>query len=231
MHKSLLSSLAKVTKKEVLMIADHIDGANIQIFETQHPYSGYYGTTVPDLPERSSFFLVTRLQHEDDYIIRAIQKVKKSGDLGFDGVPGYLTFHNKLFAVIRIRCISESKIPDIVRGFEKEGIDFMAPFKQAPVEAVIHITKYINTEELEDGIYLDTDNSSFAYLRIDKHLEWEDFEKVTRHVMNNVGSISFDAGLSIMYDCSGIIEMVRIYDDKRSLDKLRVIRKRYLDSI
>jgi hypothetical protein len=231
MDKNLLSSLAKVTKKEVLIVADHIDGANIQIFETQHPYSGYYGTTVPDLPEKSSFFLVTKLQHEDDYIIRAIQKVKKSGDLGFDGVPGYLTFHNKLFAVIRIRCISESKIPDIVRGFEKEGIDFMTPFKQAPVEAVIHITKYINTEELEEGIYIDTDNSSFAYLRIDKHLEWDSFEKVTRHVMNNVGSITFDAGLSMMYDCSGIIETVRIYDDKRSVDKLRVIRKRYLDSI
>lgn len=231
MDKNLFSSLARVTKKEVLIVADHIDGANVQIFETQHPYSGYYGTTVPDFLEKSSYFLATKVQHEDDRIIRAIQKVKKSSDLGFDGVPGYITFHNKLYSVIRIRCIFESKIPDIVRGFEKEGIEFMSPFKQAPVEAVIHITKYINTEEAEDGIFLDTDNSSFAYLRIDKHLDWDRFEKVTKHVMNNVGGISFDAGLSMMYDCSGIIETVRIYDDKRSVEKLRVIRNRYLDSI
>ncbi len=231
MDKNLLSSLGKITKKEVLITADHIEGANIQIFETQHPYSGYYGTTVPELPVTSSFFLVTKFQHEDDRIIRAIQEVKKSADLKFDAVPGYLTFHNKLFAVIRIRCLAESKIPDIVKAFVKEGIEFNAPQKQAPVKAIIHITKYINSEEVEDGIYLDTDNSSFAYLRIDKHLEWDSFEKVTRHVMNNVGGISFDAGLSMMYDCNGVIDAVRIYDDKRSVEKLRVIRNRYLDSI
>lgn len=231
MDKTILSSIGKVTKKEVLISADHIEGANIQIYETQHPYSGYYGTTVPDLPEKSSYFLVTKVQYEDDRIIRAIQGVKKFTDLKFDGVPGYLTFHNKLFAVIRIRCIAESKIPEIVKAFVNEGIEFIPPQKQAPVEAVIQLTKYINTEEAEDGIFLDMDNSSFAYLKIDKHLDWDRFEKVTKHVMNNVGGISFDAGLSMMYDCSGIIETVRVYDDKRSVEKLRVIRNRYLDSI
>jgi len=107
----------------------------------------------------------------------------------------------------------------------------MSPQKQAPVEAVIHITKYINTEEVEAGIFLDLDNSSFAYLRIDKHLEWDKFESITSHVMNNVGGISFDAGQSMIYDAHGIIDTVRVYDDKRSVDKLMVIRKRYLDSI
>ncbi len=47
----------------------------------------------------------------------------------------------------------------------------------------------------------------------------------------NVDGISFDAGLSMLYDCSGIIDLIRVYDDKRSVEKLRVIRKRYLDSI
>jgi hypothetical protein len=231
MDTKTLSSIGKVTKKEVLITADHIDGSTIQIFETQHPYSGYYGTTVPDLPDTSSYFLVTKLQHEDDRIIRAIQGVKKSTDLKFDGVPGHISFHNKLFAVIRIRCISESKIPDIVKSFINEGIEFMARQKQAPVEALIHITKYVNTEEVEEGIFLDLDNSSFAYLRIDKFMDWDKFESVTNHVYNNVGGISFDAGQSMFYDCRGIIDTVRVYDDKRSLEKLRVIRKRYLDSV
>jgi len=127
--------------------------------------------------------------------------------------------------------MEESKIAPLIKSFENEGIEFLAPHKQAPVEAVINITKYINTEELEDGIFIDTDNSSFAYLRIDKYLDWNRFKSVTGHVMNNVGGISFDAGLATLYDCQGVIDTVRIYDDKRSLEKLRVIRKRYLDSI
>lgn len=231
MKKRLLPSIGTVTKKETLTVADHITGTGVWIMETPHPYSGYYGTTVPDNADALSYFLVTRHQHNDDRIIRAIQGVKKNNDYQFDGVPGHISFNNKMYGIIRLRCVAEKDIPGLIKAFHTEGIDFMPLQKQAPVEALIYIKKYFNTEEVDEGIFFDLHNPSFAYLQIDHHFEWPTFEKVTKHIKNNVPGESFDAALSTLYDERGVIDAVRIYDEKRSVDKLRDIRRRYLDSI
>lgn len=231
MSKNLLSSIGTVTKLEEISSADYIDGANIMIFETQHPYYGYYGTTVPENPDTISLFLVTRLQHDDDKIIRSIQTVKKNFPHRFDAVPGHISFNNKLYGIIRVRCIAEKNIPELVRLLSDTGIEFIAPRKQATVEALIHITKYFDIEEVEDGIFLDLNNETFGYLQVDTKLDWDKFVSITKHVRNNVEGITFDSAQATLYNKGGLIDFVRVYTENRSVEDLRVIRNRYLESI
>lgn len=231
MSKNLLSSIGTITKDEEITTADHINGANIMIFETQHPYYGYYGTTVPENPDTTSLFLVTRLQHNDEKIIRSIQAVKKKINYKFDAVPGHISFNNKLYGVIRVRCVAEKNIPELVKLLSETGIEFIAPRKQAPVVALIHITKYFDIEEVEDGIFFDLNNETFGYLRVESKLDWDKFVSVTKHVRNNVVGITFDGAQSTLYNRDGVIDFVRVYSEKRSVDDLRVIRNRYLDSM
>lgn len=231
MSKNLLSSIGTVTKLEEITSADHISGANIMIFETQHPYYGYYGTTVPENPDTSSMFLVTRLQNNDEKIIRSIQKVKKTFPHKFDAVPGHISFNNKFYGVIRVRCIADKNIPELVRLLSDTGIEFIAPSKQVTVEAVIHITKYFDLEEMEDGIFFDQNNETFGYLQVETKLDWDKFVSVTKHVRNNVEGITFDGAQAILYNKAGLVDFVRVYTENRSLDDLRVIRNRYLDSM
>lgn len=231
MGNRILPSLGSVTKKERLTVADHISDNSILILETEHPFAGYYGTTVPDSDDPRSLFLVTRHHYNDDKIIRAIQGVKKFFKHSFDGVPAFITYSNKSFPVIRIRCISHMLIPELVGAFKKEGIEFLPKQRLSPFDGIIRITKYFNTEEVEDGIFFDTDNPSFAYILINAHLRWNSFESITQHVRNNIEGFTFDAALATMYDCTGVLDFARIYDEKRSAEKLSLIRSKYLELI
>lgn len=226
-----LPSLGSVTKKEKLAVASHLRDVNSLVLETIHPYAGYYGTTVPDRNSAMSLFLVTRHHYNDDKVIRYIQNVKKTFSRNFDAVPGVITAGNKSYPVIRVRYFPVEYVSVLISAFREHGAEFLPAIKVSPFDGLIRITKYFNTEEVEEGIFFDIDNSAFAYIQVDEHLRWPTFESVTSHVRNNTGNISFDAAQATMYDCAGIIELVRIYDEKRSLDSLRNIRNKYIQSI
>jgi len=231
MEKRLLPSIGTVTKKELLAVTERVDDRSTLIFETEHPYSGYYGTTVPDKDDPKSLFIVTRHHYIDDKVIRSVREIKKYYSFAFDAVPGSITNNNKVYGVIRIKCLSHVRILELSSAFRKNGIEIMSKQRISPFHGIIRLTKYFNTMEVEEGIYFDLDNQAFAYIEIGRHLRWNSFEGITQHVMNNVEGFTFDAALATMYDQTGVLDFVRVYDEARSEEKLRIVRNRYLELI
>ena len=231
MDTHIFSSIGTTTKKENLILNDRIDDSSSLMFICEHPYSGYYGSTVPDKPEPQSMYLITDQNYDSDTVIRSIQAVKKHFEYDFDAVPGYITFLNKDLGMIRVQCVSYQHVPGLIRAFRKENIGFMPMRKFPSFEGIVRVTKYFKTEEVKPGIFLDTGNPNFAYLHIDGQLEWSIFEKIYRDVSNNITDFSFDAALATMYNEKGILDFIRIYDEKRSVEKLDIIHKRFRDVI
>ena len=231
MEQKKLFSIGTVTKKDWIILNDRIDDKSALVFISEHPYSGYYGTTVPDKKEPQSMYLVTDQDYTDDQIIRSIQAVKTHFEYAFDAVPGTISFLNKHLGIIRFRCVSYEHVPLLIAAFRQEGIVFMQHRNFPHFEGIIKVTKYFKTMEEEEGIFIDLENPYLAYLHIDKPLSWDVFEKINRDVSNNITEFSFDAALATMYNEYGIIDFVRIYDEKRSLDKLRTIYKKFKDRL
>lgn len=231
MTVSKLSSIGSITKKEWIILNDRIDDKSALVFISEHPYSGYYGSTVPDKKEPMSMYLVTNHNYNDDKIIRAIQQVKTRFEFEYDAVPGTISFLNKHLGMIRIRCLTYELIPMLVKEFTSEGIEFMPHRKFPPFEGIIRVTKFFKTEEVEKGIYLDLENPYFAYLLINKALRWNSFENVYRDVQNNVTEFKFDAALATMYNEQGVLDFVRTYDEKRSIENLRILYKKFSDRV
>lgn len=227
----MLFSIGSVTKKDWIILNDRIDDKSALVLISEYPYSGYYGTTVPDKKEPQSMYLVTYHDYTDDQIIRSIQAVKTHFEYAFDAVPGTISFLNKNLGIIRVRCVSYEHVPLLVDAFRKEGIVFMQHRNLPHFEGIIKVTKYFKTVEEEEGIFIDQENRYLAYLHIDKFLGWDTFEKIYRDVSNNITEFSFDAALATMYNEYGILDFVRIYDEKRSLDNLKIIYKKFKDRI
>lgn len=231
MDKNKLFSIGTVTKKDWIILNDRIDDKSALVFISEYPYSGYYGSTVPDKEEPQSMYLVTDKNYDDNDIIRAIQAIKTYFEHSFDAVPGWISFLNRHLGIIRIRCLSYQYVPHLVEAFRKEGISLMHHRSFPHFEAMVRVTKYFKTEEVDDGIYIDLENTSLAYLHIDKYLTWEKFEELYRDVRNNITEFSFDAALATMYNEHGILDFIRIYDENRSVEKLRIIHKKFKDRI
>jgi len=231
MEKNKLFSIGSVTKKDWIILNDRIDDKSALVLISEYPYSGYYGTTVPDKEEPHSMYLVTYQDYTDDQIIRSIQAVKTHFEYAFDAVPGAISFLNKNLCIIRVRCVSYEHVPLLIAAFRKEGIEFMQHRNLPHFEGIIRVTKYFKTVEEEEGIFIDLENRFLAYLHIDKPLSWDVFEKINKDVSNNITEFSFDAALATMYNEYGLIDFVRIYDEKRSIDKLRIVYKKFKDRI
>jgi len=231
MKKRELSSIGKVIKKEKLILSDRANNKSTLVLETQHPYAGYYGDSIPEKTDPNSLFLVTRFHYNDDRVLRAIKNISKDLSYCFDATPGLISFSNKEEGAIRVKCVSYSHVSELISAFNKEGIEFKPKQKFSSKDGLIIITKYFHTEEVEEGIFIDKESKEFAYLQVPSNLRWNTFEKVTRRTRNNIDNIYFDAGITIMYDQSGILDLIRIYTEKRSLENLLIIRKKYLDLI
>ncbi|MEA1885832.1 MAG: hypothetical protein U9N72_01300 [Bacteroidota bacterium] len=230
MARGKFSSLGTITKKERLIINDRIQCRSALIFISECPYAGYYGTTVPDSEEPESMFLVTDIEYDVDKVIRTIQSVKSHYQHEFDAVPGTISFKNKQYGMIRVRALPCQKIPSLINAFKEKGIKFARHHKHAPFDGIIHVTKYFKTEEVEEGIFLDLESTAYAYLRIYKYISWDTFENVNSYASNNI-DFSFDAALATMYDEQGILDMIRIYDEKRTVEKLRIIQDKFINKI
>jgi len=168
--------------------------------------------------------------YSDEQIIRAIQNVKKIYSIWFDAAPGTIFLKNNPVNIVRFKGISYNLIAEVLQHFTDAGIEFDRARKITPYESIISIRKFFNLNKLEEGIYEDLDVKEFFYVQVDSYPEWGVFEEITKNIKYNIEDLVFDGAQVSVFDSEGIVDFVRIYDEKRNIDKLSYIRKCYIDA-
>jgi hypothetical protein len=84
---------------------------------------------------------------------------------------------------------------------------------------------------LGDGIYLYSEDPTFAYIEIPKYMNTETFQKVSMDVKYNWDGHEFDAARASFYNEGKLHEAVRIRSDKMDLEYLSTIRKLFSDKM
>ncbi|MFK5857544.1 MAG: hypothetical protein QM503_15545 [Bacteroidota bacterium] len=231
MKDNIIQSVGTIVKKEKLASVETETNCKALILESLLPYPGYHGTTIPDKLEPESLFVVTKKVYTDENIIRSIQKVKKATKVSFDAVPGTIILRNNPVSIIRFKGLPYNLIAEIIVHFIDTGIEFEKKKNVAAYESTIQIRKFFRVTELGDGIFEDMDVKEFFYIQVPIQLPWNKFEEITKSIKYNSGELVFDAAQTSVYNASGIVDFVRIYDKNRNIDNLGSIRKSYLDAI
>jgi len=228
MEDIIIQSVGTIVKKEKLASVESQTNCKSLILESLLPYPGYHGTTIPDKLEPESLFVVTKKEYTDEVIIRSIQKVKNLTKITFDAVPGTIFLKNNPVNIIRFKNLSYGLISEIVGLFIGVGIQFEKTKNIVAYETIIGIRKFFRLSKLSENIYEDMDAKEFFYLKVPELLEWDTFEEMTKNIKYNIGDIVFDAAQTSVYDVSGLVDFVRIYDKDRNVGKLASIRDSYL---
>jgi len=227
-QKILLETIGTIEKKEMLGPV----GYKELVLEILQPFPGYHGTTVPDHIKPYSLFAITRSKYTEEKIIRAIQKIKREHNFTFDGSPGMVTLFNMLNSCIRFKDLNTyDEMPPILKAFEDEGIEFMSNRKIEPYTGIIKVKKYFLVEVLSDNFFKDAEDPHMHYFSIPVQLRFNQFEKITLDLKNNMDDQRFDAALGTIFRKAGVIDVIRIYDDQCSPEKLNLIRTKYLQAI
>jgi len=163
--------------------------------------------------------------------VRAITAVKKQTDLQFDATPGILYLQNSLVGALRFKHLSYKDIPKIAKLLTNEGLSFKNKKHVLSYDSIIHIRKFFEMEEIGEGEYRDLNVNNMFYITVPKNLDWNLFEKITIELKYNLKDSNFDAALVYIYTASGILDLVRIFDVETSLEKLDIIKHKYLQKI
>ena len=227
-QRILLETIGTIEKKEMLGPV----GYKELVLEAFHPFPGYHGTTVPDHVIPNSLFAITRSKYTEEKVIRVTQKIKNDHGYKFDGTPGMVTLYNMLNPCIRFKdLVSYEEVPAILKVYEDEGLEFMSNRKIEPYTGIIKVKKYFLVEVISDILFKDAEDPNMNYFSIPVQLRFNQFEKITLDLKHNLDDPNFDAALGTIFRKSGLIDMIRIYDDKGSADRLNLIRTKYLQAI
>ena len=229
MKEIIIETFGHVEKKEILKSI----GYNDLVLESEHPFPGYHGTTVPDQDNPRSLFLLTKTKYTDEFLIRAVKAVKTKYDLDFDGTPGKVFYVNKLVTCIRVKNLGNYElVPEILNAFKEEGIAFLPEKTVKPYSGIIRVLKYFLLQPISIDTLQDTEVQAMKYFPAHIKLDWETFEEMTIHVKRNIEDANWDAALATIYRKTGIEDYVRIYNDQNcDIEALNAIRKKYMQEI
>jgi hypothetical protein len=221
-----------LTKNDtVLAIEEKIMPGSL-VFDSLNPFPGYYHDS-PTNVRPIYIYLVLARQYPLEEVIRATQNIEKEYNWNFDAGKGYMTIGSEFLNVIRVRHLPQlDMVAKIQEAYINQGIDFLMTKKlKGKLEAKVKIVKFLNLEQIGEGIYLSSDDSTFGYLEIPKYLHHEAFIKVTMDVKYNWDGHEFDAARASFYSNGKLYEVVRIRSDQNDLSYLSKIQKLYVEKI
>jgi hypothetical protein len=232
-NRKHIESLGFVIKKEKLTNFASEFKFNELLLEDLDPFPGFYDHFHIPMNEkeqkpRSIFAIVRSMSFEDmDDFIRITRTIKKTFAHRFDAVMGRLELQNSKVSCIRIYMDDYSVLPELISLFNGFGISFLSNKVVKPYNSLINVRKYFVLEAMAPGIYSDEDLPDTFYFAVDKYLPWNKFEAVTIAIRNNWDHKVYDAAQAGIYTRAGVVELVRIYDRKATLDNLLYLKEKY----
>lgn len=221
-----------LTKNDTVLAIDDKVLPGSLVFDSLNPFPGYYHET-PLNVRPIYIYMVLERQYPLEEIIRATQTIEKEYDWNFDAGKGYMTIGSEFLNVIRVRHLPElDMVLKIQEAYVKQGINFrMNKRLKGKLETKVKIVKFLNLEKIGEGIYLNADDPTFAYIEMPRYLHHEAFIKVSMDVKYNWEGHEFDAARASFYSSGKLYEVVRIRSDQMDLDYLLKIKKLYEDKI
>lgn len=215
-----------LTKSDTVVAIDEKVLPGSLVFDSLNPFPGYYHET-PTSSRPIYIYLVLAHQYPLEEIIRATQNIEKEYDWNFDAGKGYMTIGSEFLNVIRVRHLPEiDMVVKVQEAYEKQGIYFLKnKTLKGRLEASVKIVKFLNLEQIGEGIYINAEDSTFAYIEIPKYLNQAAFSKVSMDVKYNWEGHEYDAACASFYNEGKLYEVVRIRSDKMDVEYLDKIKK------
>jgi len=199
------------------------------VLESVAPFMGYYNE-VPGSAKPLYLYLMQDGDCSYEKILRATLNIKKHFKHAFDAASATITLFGQQNPAIRVRNLAEfSHVGLLQQAYLDEGVEFKRKIRKISSEsALINLTKFFYLEPMGELMFIDKSQSHHGYFIIPHFVEWPTFKELTREVKFDTSLLFFDAAPAFFYENHSITEMVRIYRENITVEKLKAIRARYL---
>lgn len=232
-----IQTLGYLLKKEKLYSLATETSHPEMLLESMEPYPGFYEeyfvpTHAREQKPKSVFMVLKNfdISHEDDFV-RMTMHVKHEHSIKFDAALSTIQLFNEPATTIRVNMDNYSQLTELVAHYKSVGVKFQSAKAVKPYQSLIKIRRFFDVELMDEGIYKDLDKPNTFYLLLDGYLSWDEFERTTISIRNNIEYKTYDAAQAALYAKSGLMDMVRIYDIKATMANLNLLRQKYLSEM
>lgn len=204
------------------------------LLESLEPYPGFYEeyfvpTNDKDQQPKSVFMAIKNFDvcHEDDFI-RICMHIKRDHNIKFEAALSSIVLFNEPTTTIRVMMEDYGQLAELINHFKQVGVKFHSAKQVKPYQSLIKIRRFFDLKFLAEGIYKDNDRLDTYYFTVPLYMTWSEFEKATLSIRNNFTYKTYDAAQAAVYNKEGILELIRIYDQKADISKLQSIQQKYL---
>ncbi|MFH1119876.1 MAG: hypothetical protein V1775_08630 [Bacteroidota bacterium] len=199
------------------------------VLEAVNPFLGYY-CEVSNQVKPSYFYMMLEGHYSIEQITRATISIRNKFNFGFDAVPGYIHVFDQYHRTVRLRNLEQFGHIGLLQKFYRDA--GFALHKKVKTfinqSARISLSKLFYLEPAGELMFFDRSQPHHGYFIIPRQIEWDEFSVLTKEVKYETSLLNFDAATAYLYENQGITDIVRIYRENLTLEKLSAIRNRYL---
>lgn len=203
------------------------EGMNALVYESRSPFKGYYDNLPGKHNNPTYLYLPINNFHDFIDLHRVILTTRCNIAGCVDMDHARLRIHNNDVYAIRLRGFEDlSQVVKIQKALAEQGVKFISKSSIKNYECSTRISKYFSLVTEDDGIWLDDKVSQHGYIKLTKHVNFEDFYTLVGKVRNNWTGYSFDAAQATLCSEDKVIDMVRVYSKHvKDEDYLKDLKK------
>jgi hypothetical protein len=230
---SIIETIGTITKMEnICSLEEHIHRDTL-VLRNMDPFPGF-------IPKRESgfcqikpgsVFIILRYRYSPEKINRINKDLIASRITTCIPSYGEIITRDSILPCIRLKgLVDYSLITAIQSFFQRNEIQLMN-YRKIESTARIKIFKTFRLIEIADGLYRDLNEGAKIYIRLNQSLNWKQFNEITKKIKFDRASRNFDAALGIIYRFCGSEDVIRIYDQDKTLERALLLKKLYLKEV
>jgi hypothetical protein len=228
-YSEIIETIGSITKMESIISIEQNIIDNSLVLKSVNPFPGFRKVKENNTIKKSeSFFVILRNKYAPEKINRINRNLSNDKIISCYPSFGEIITQESIFPCIRLKGIENlSQIPLIQEYFKKHELQLM-DYQKINCRARIKIFKTFKIVEIADGLYRDLIDGEKIYIRIPNSMNWKRFENITKNIKYNLKNRNFDSALGIIYRFCGPEDVIRVYDEEKTLERALLIKKMYI---
>jgi hypothetical protein len=231
-NSEVIETIGSITKMESVISIEQNIFENSLVLKSIDPFPGLRKQKVNnDRKVSESFYVILRNRYDSEKINRINRELAYDKVMNFYPSYGEIITQGSIFPCLRIKGIENlSQVAYIQEYIKKRGLQLME-YQKINCRARIKIFKPFKIIEIADGLYRDLNVGEKIYIRIPNSMNWKHFDSITKKIKYNLKNRNFDSALGIIYRFCGAEDVIRVYDEEKTLERALLIKKMYIKEL
>ena len=227
----IIETTGCITKVERLTSLEEGALSNTLVLKSKNPFPGYkIRKDITGNIMLNPVYLILMYR----YFPEKVERISKILTGKYDNCSfryGEIVFQNNIFPCIRVKGLKEDKMVSRVQTDYKNNDIKFASFKKIDCQAKIKVLKHFKIAEISNGIYRDLYEGEKFYFIIAGQINWRLLVHLTLNIRKNIDNANFDAALGIINRFSGPEDVIRIFDQDKTLKRALEIKNRFIKEL